>query len=167
MSSLVIRHSSFIMVETEILYSRDLFAALGEEWHALVRDGYHSDYAGMGEMYGGVRTAEDKIAQMVHWGNGIAAWTARDGGRLVGLLTGDLDGERLIIYDFFVNHAYRRRGIGRALLNTALAEPGLNEVAAEINLDNAASLALFEAAGFAPVRRVGWFTRRDALLSPG
>ncbi len=148
------------MAETEIVYRRGEFAALGDEWHALVRDGYHADYAGMGEMYGGVNTAEEKISQMRRWGNGIAAWTARDGDRLIALLTGDLDGERLIIYDFFVHQAYRRRGIGRALLAAALAEPGLRQAAAEINLDNAASLALFEAAGFARVRRVGWFARR-------
>jgi len=147
------------MAETEIVYRRVAFAALGDEWHALVQDGYHADYAGMGEMYGGVGTAAEKISQMRRWGAGIAAWTAFDGERLVGLLTGDLDGERLIIYDFFVDQAYRRRGIGRALLAAALAEPTLHQAAAEINLDNAASRALFEAAGFTPVRQVGWFAR--------
>lgn len=46
-----------------------------------------------------------------------------------------------------------------------LTEPGLRE-AAEIDLNNAASQALLEAAGFIAVRRVGWFVR-EADRSPG
>ncbi len=130
-----------------------------DEWALLVRDGYHDHYTGMGEMYGGVASVEDKIRQMRRWGEGILAWTARDAGRLVGLLTGDLDGDHLTVYDFFVDRGYRRRGIGRALLAAALAEPGLREAAAEINLDNAASRALFESEGFRLAAAVGWFTR--------
>jgi ribosomal protein S18 acetylase RimI-like enzyme len=130
-----------------------------EEWAALVRDGYHGHYSGMGEMYGGVASVEDKIRQIVRWGEGILAWTARDEGRLVGLLTGDLDDGHLTVYDFFVAHSHRRRGVGRALLEAALAEPGLRAAAAEINLDNAASRALFESEGFRLVVAVGWFVR--------
>ena len=138
------------------------FARLGEEWHPLVRDGYHADYAGMGEMYDGVATVEDKIDQMHRWGGGIDAWTARDGGRLVGLLTGDVEDDRLTIYDFFVDPAYRRQGIGRALLAEALATPGVRHVAAEINAANVASLSLFASFGFAPQRTVSWFVRPPA-----
>jgi len=132
-----------------------------DEWAALVRDGYHDQYAGMGEMYSGVASVKDKIRQMRRWGEGILAWTARDDGRLVGLLTGDLDGDHLTVYDFFIDRGYRRRGIGRALLEAALAEPGLREAAAEINLDNAASRALFESEGFRLAMAVGWFIRRS------
>lgn len=153
-------------MDTTITIERVPFASLGDEWHDLARAGYHADYAGVSEMYGGgAATADDKIALMRRWGGGILAWVARDGsrrdaGRLVGLLTGDVDGEELTIYDFFVDAAHRRRGIGRALVGAALAEPGLRAAAAEVNTANAASRALFEALGFAPVRTVSWYARR-------
>jgi RimJ/RimL family protein N-acetyltransferase len=137
---------------------------LGDEWHGLVVEGYHADYAGMWEMYDGVVAAEDKINRMHRWGGGISAWTARDDGKLVGLLTGDREDDRLIIYDFFVAGTHRRRGIGRALLAAALAEPGLREVAAEINLGNTASIALFEAAGFELTGAIGWYVLRPEDL---
>jgi ribosomal protein S18 acetylase RimI-like enzyme len=143
-----------------ISFDRVPFVSLGGEWHALAREGYHADYAGIWEMYDLVNTPEEKIDRMRRWGGDIEAWTARDGGRLVGLLTGDLEGDRLIIYDFFVTGTHRRRGIGRALLAAALAEPGLREVAAEVNLDNAASRALFESAGFELAGAVGWYVMR-------
>ena len=148
-------------VTGSITIERVPFASLGDEWHNLVRDGYHADYAGMGELYGGVATAEDKIVQMVRWGRDIEAWTARAGGRLVGVLTGDLDGSRLTIYDFFVDRAFQRRGIGRALLEAALATTGVSHVAAEVNAANAASRALFEAIGFRPARTVSWYVKGE------
>ena len=149
------------MESQPITIERVPFASLGDEWHDLARAGFHADYAGVSEMYGGgAATANDKIALMRRWGGGILAWTARDGGRLVGLLTGDVDGEELTIYDFFVDAAYRRRGVGRALVGAALGEPGVRAAAAEINTSNAASRALFEALGFAPVRTVSWYARR-------
>ena len=99
------------MESQPITIERVPFASLGDEWHDLARAGFHADYAGVSEMYGGgAATANDKIALMRRWGGGILAWTARDDGRLVGLLTGDVDGEELTIYDFFVDAAYRRRG---------------------------------------------------------
>ncbi len=149
-------------MDTTITIERVPFESLGDEWHELARAGYHADYAGISEMYGGgAATAEAKIALMHRWGGGILAWTARDAsGGLVGLLTGDVDGEELTIYDFFVDAACRRRGVGRALVGAALAEPGVCVAAAEVNAGNAASLALFEALGFAPVRTVLWVARR-------
>lgn len=146
-------------MDTTIAVERVAFAALGDEWHALVRDGYHADYAGMGELYGGVVTIADKIDQMRHWGEGIDAWTARDAGRLVGLLTADVAGDQLTVYDFFVDPGRRRRGIGRALLAAALATPGVRQAAAEVNMANVASRALFEAFGFAPAHTVSWYVR--------
>ena len=146
-------------MDKELTIARVSFRALGDEWHDLVRAGYHDDYNGMGEMYSGVTTVENKIGQMRHWGEGIDAWTARNDGRLVGILTADLDGEALTVYDFFVDPAYRRRGIGRALLTAALATPGVRQVAAEINLANTASRRLFESLGFAPRHTVGWYIR--------
>ncbi len=144
-------------MDTSIVIERVLFASLGDEWHALARAGYHTDYAGISELYGGATTADDKVALMQRWGGSILAWTARDAGRLIGLLTGDLDGDRLVIYDFFVDEAYRRRGIGQALVDTALSEPGLREAAAEVNAANVASRALFEALGFTAARTVSWY----------
>lgn len=143
-----------------ITFDRVPFASLGDEWHAPAREGYHADYAGIWEMYDMVNTPEEKIDRMQRWGGDIAAWTARDGGRLVGILTGDLEDDRLVIYDFFVAGTHRRRGIGRALLAAALAEPGLREIAAEINLANAASKALFASSGFELAGAVGWYVMR-------
>ncbi len=148
-------------MEPSIVIERVPFASLGDEWHALVRDGYHAEYAGVSEMYGGgAATAGDKLALMQRWGGGILAWTAREGGRLIGLLTGDLEDSILTIYDFFVDSAQRRRGIGRALLDAALSEPGVREAGAEINMGNSASRALFESLGFEPVRTVSWYVFR-------
>jgi ribosomal protein S18 acetylase RimI-like enzyme len=144
-------------MDIDIVIERVSFASLGDEWHDLARAGYHADYAGISELYGGATTAGDKVALMQRWGRGILAWTARDAGRLVGLLTGDLDGDRLIIYDFFVDGAYRRRGIGHALVSTALRAPGLRQAAAEVNVANFASRALFEALGFTAARTVSWY----------
>ena len=144
-------------MDTGIVIERVTFASLGEEWHDLARAQLHADYAGVSEMYGGARTADDKVALMQRWGGGILAWTARDLGRLVGLLTGDLDDGRLLVYDFFVSGDYRRRGIGRALLGAALAEPGVREAGAEINAANVASRGLFESLGFRLVRTVTWY----------
>lgn len=146
-------------MDRELTLARVAFRALGDEWHDLVRAGYHDDYNGMGEMYSGVMTVEDKIGQMRRWGEGIDAWTARDDGRLVGILTADVDGDTLTVYDFFVDPAYRRRGIGRTLLTAALATPGVRQAAAEINLANAASRRLFESLGFTPRHTVGWYIR--------
>ena len=148
-------------MEPSIVIEYVPFGALGDEWHALVRDGYHADYAGVSEMYGGgAATADAKLALMQRWGGGILAWTAREGGRLIGLLTGDLEDSILTIYDFFVDSAHRRRGLGRALLDAALSEPGVREASAEINMVNSASRALFESLGFEPVRTVSWYTFR-------
>ena len=144
-------------MDTNIAIERVPFASLGDEWHALARAGYHTDYAGISELYGGATTADDKVALMQRWGAGILAWTARDAGRLVGLLTGDLDAGRLLVYDFFVSGDYRRRGIGRALLGAALAEPGGRAAGAEINAANVASRTLFESLGFRPAQTVTWY----------
>ena len=97
------------MESQPITIERVPFASLGDEWHEMARAGFHADYAGVSEMYGGgADSAEAKIALMHRWGGGIQAWTARDAGRLVGLLTGNLDGDELTIYDFFVDGAYQR-----------------------------------------------------------
>ena len=74
------------MESQPITIERVPFASLGDEWHDLARAGFHADYAGVSEMYGGgAATAEAKIALMHRWGGGIQAWTARHAGRLVGL----------------------------------------------------------------------------------
>ena len=149
------------MNQSDLMIKRIPLGALGDEWHDLVRDGYHTDYAGMGELYAHVETAEEKIVQMQRWGEGIEAWTAREGGRLVGMLTGDVGGEQLTIYDFFVARSHRGRGIGRELLATALATPDVRRFAAEINVANTASRALFESCGFRPARTVSWYVRDE------
>ena len=37
-------------MDTSIVIERILFASLGDEWHALARAGYHTDYAGIREL---------------------------------------------------------------------------------------------------------------------
>ena len=153
-------------MDISITIERVTFASLGDEWHDLARAELHAAYAGVSEMYGGATTVDNKVALMQRWGGGILAWTARDAGRLVGLLTGDLDDGRLLVYDFFVSGDYRRRGIGRALLGAALAEPGVREAGAEINAANVASRGLFESLGFRPARTVTWY-ELDSDGKPG
>jgi len=66
-----------------------------------------------------------------------------------------LDAEGLVVVDVAVAAGHRRRGVGRALLADACerADRAGLAVHARIRPDNAASLALFAAAGFVVRRR--------------
>ena len=71
-----------------------------------------------------------------------------------------------------VGPAHRRRGVGRALLAAAEAMASTTATAMflEVATDNAAAIALYEAAGYAAVgRRAGYYARpagagADALV---
>lgn len=74
------------------------------------------------------------------------------------------------VNNFAVHPAWRRRGVGRALLAHVLAEAaamGAPHATLEVRASNAAAIALYEAGGFTPagVRR-GYYTHpvEDALI---
>lgn len=121
-------------------------------WPALVHAAFHAAYLGIGEAYGGVSDVGDKVAAMSRYADDLLACTASAGEDLVGLLAGEADAARLVIYDLFVAPAFRRRGIGRKLVETAIAECQARVVAAEVNRDNTASRALLESMGFLRTR---------------
>lgn len=125
-------------------------------WQNLVRENYHADYNGMGELYHGIATAEEKIEDMKPYVIGLPVWGAWSGEQLVGIIMGKIDGERLVIYDFFVSTAFRRQGIGRRLLQTAILESGARVIAAEVNRDNAASQELFRSFSFQRKKTSDW-----------
>ena len=61
------------------------------------------------------------------------------------------------VADIVVTPAYQRRGIGRALLNTAKAwavEHGAQELALSVRAFNAGAMAMYRAEGFQVVRSV-------------
>jgi ribosomal protein S18 acetylase RimI-like enzyme len=118
------------------------------KWQEIVRDAFHPNYIGMGEAYAGIEDAEAKIANMLHYIEGLPVWAAWAGDRLAGLLMGRIDGERLVLYDLFVSNDFRRQGIGRKLVELAIRESGAKVVTAEVNRANAASQALFQALKF-------------------
>lgn len=66
------------------------------------------------------------------------------------------------LFGLFVDPAYRGRDIAQALLHRAIAKaqamPGVSQLELAVNVENAAALHLYEAAGFAP-----WGRRPDAL----
>jgi RimJ/RimL family protein N-acetyltransferase len=117
-------------------------------WEALVRDAFHGAYGAIGEAYQGVGDVDTKIAAMSRYPDDLLACTASAGHDLAGLLVGKADSHRLFIYDLFVARPFRRGGIGRELVATAVRGSGAQVVAAEVNRENAASRAFFESMGF-------------------
>ena len=76
---------------------------------------------------------------------------AVEDGRIVGAIIAAWNGWRGMLYRLAVDPAHRRQGIGRALVlrgQRRLEDLGVRRMAAEIHHDNAASLALFRAAGW-------------------
>ena len=142
-------------METIILRRSD-WEELEGKWQELVLENYHPDYNGMGELYHGITTAEEKIENMKPYVIGIPVWGAWSGERLAGVIMGKISGERLVIYDMFVSSSYRRQGIGRQLVQLAVQESGARIITAEINRDNAASQELFKSLSFQPKKTSDW-----------
>jgi ribosomal protein S18 acetylase RimI-like enzyme len=92
-------------------------------------------------------------------------WIARDesdegGRRAVGFLAGYLRHGAMHVHGLAVDRAMRRRGVARALLRRAMdgaRGEGLRTVALNVGVGNAAAVALYEAEGFAIVRRMRGF----------
>ena len=131
-------------------------------WQDLVRSAFHEHYIGMGEAYAGVGDVEGKIENMKPYVIGLPAWAAWEGERLAGLLMGRIDGERLVLYDLFVNPSDQRKGIGRRLVEMAIHDSRAREITAEVNRQNTPSQALFKALGFHCEMTSDWMVLRRA-----
>lgn len=96
---------------------------------------------------------------------GAFGWIAPSGGMVLARTAAD-EAEVLTLA---VDPDARRRGVGRALLDQALAtawDRGAGSMFLEVAADNAAALALYAAAGFDPIgRRPGYYSGgRDAIV---
>jgi GNAT superfamily N-acetyltransferase len=66
--------------------------------------------------------------------------------------------------------AFRRRGLGRSMLQRAIADAralGTRTITLEVIAENAAAIALYEANGFAKTRRLVGFVRGDSPAGAG
>lgn len=135
---------------------RSTWEELEGMWQDLVIENYHQAYNGMGELYTGIVTAEEKIENMKHYIAGLPVWGAWDGERLAGILMGRISSVRLVLYDLFVSLAYRRQGLGRQLVELAIRESGASEITAEVNRANIASQELFRSMQFTCAATSDW-----------
>jgi ribosomal protein S18 acetylase RimI-like enzyme len=88
----------------------------------------------------------------------------RDGQRLIGVVVTTHDGRKGWINRLAVHPDYRRQGLGRRLIREAeqvLRDQGLHIIAALIEHENAASLALFQQAGYADYSGMHYVTKRE------
>lgn len=136
-----------------------LWNDLPDGWQDLVRECFHPAYIGICEAYAEIEEVEGKIGLMHGYGleDELHAWAIYAEGRLVGLATGKLSGQRFLLYDLFVSPTMRRMGLARRLVQAAMQTFDVDEVTAEVNRDNAASQALFQSLGFRCVRASDWY----------
>ena len=87
-------------------------------------------------------------------------------GRLVGAVTATHDSRKGWINRLAVAPDFRRRGYGRRLLQAAeerLRQQGMQVIAALVESDNPASLALFQKAGYVEIDRgIHYLTKRES-----
>ncbi len=87
-------------------------------------------------------------------------------GRLVGCVVATHDSRKGWINRLAVDPAYRRRGYGLRLVEAAeeaLRDQGMRIIAALIESDNPASLALFEEAGYVEIdRQIHYVSKRES-----
>lgn len=89
----------------------------------------------------------------------------RDGALLVGVVIATHDGRKGWINRLAVRPEYRRKGIGRRLVNEAenvLKSQGMRIIAALIEDWNKASLGLFEQAGYLDYPNLHYVSKRDS-----
>ena len=83
-------------------------------------------------------------------------WCARAAGEFCGYVAVSLAGDAVNLDDIAVAPAFRRQGIGRQLLDWAHRQFPENEFWLEVRESNAATIALYESAGY---RQVGFRKR--------
>lgn len=89
----------------------------------------------------------------------------KQGDELVGVVLTTHDGRKGWINRLAVRPEFRRQGIARRLIAEAeqvLRAQGMQIIAALIEDDNHASLALFEQAGYSDYRSLHYLTKRDS-----
>jgi ribosomal protein S18 acetylase RimI-like enzyme len=89
----------------------------------------------------------------------------QDGQRLIGVVVTTHDGRKGWINRLAVHPEYRRQGIGRRLIQEAeqvLHSQGMHIIAALIEHENVASLALFQQAGYADFSGIHYVTKRES-----
>lgn len=107
----------------------------------------------------------DEWRERVHPGDRSAWFAESDGERFSGVIVvafAEPDSGLASLFSMWVDSACRRRGIGRALVEAALAwaaERGALRVELEVNEEMHAARSLYETCGFSP-------TGRRRLLSP-
>lgn len=103
-----------------------------------------------------LRFAEDR---------GGFALVADEGGQIAGFILCRLIAGEAEVLTLAVRPQARRRGVGRALLEAALAlsRPTASAMFLEVAADNPGAIALYAGVGFDVVgRRAGYYGRRDA-----
>jgi ribosomal protein S18 acetylase RimI-like enzyme len=108
----------------------------------------------------GLNPADDSREGIVRYlrRNPTTCFIAEEGGALIGAILSGHDGRRAYVYHMAVAEAYRRRGIGEALLERALdalSREGISKAALLVFATNEKGNAFWEKNGF--------FTRRDVL----
>ena len=119
----------------------------------------------LGSLYPQPRFAE-RFARMVENVDVVA--TARDGALLVGIAAGLTDfAYFLLLTDVGVARGYERRGIGRRLVDRAIATSGGPRDICAVTWSNRKAVAFYERCGLAPVPTLlGRECAEDAPLGP-
>jgi ribosomal protein S18 acetylase RimI-like enzyme len=113
-------------------------------------------------------TLRDAVAGMLADVRRGAILVAGDGVRVIGVAalaftwTLEHGGQAAWLDELYVEPAARDRGLGRRLLDAALAhahESGARAVDLEIDVDHARVASLYRRAGFQPLQRTHWARR--------
>ena len=107
----------------------------------------------------GLRPADapEHIARYLERNPGLS-FVARDGNRLVGTVLCGHDGRRGYLQHLAVDRAYRRQGIGRALVDkvvSALRSIGINKCHLFVIKENTPAVDFW--------KRIGWYVRDDLV----
>ena len=85
--------------------------------------------------------------------------------KYVGFIIYQLLYDQAEIIDIYVNSDYRKRGIGKELLNIVINNKKVKNITLEVNVDNKNAIMLYNSLGFKTVStRKGYYNGKDALL---